>query len=68
VKQQFALFAAAAFLLNTVNQEQLEGIPGIRPTLATCSIGARPFESTDDLHQVNRIGQTRCKKTSVFSN
>lgn len=55
--------AGAPVDLNSANQEQLEALPGIGPTLATAILAERErrggFRSVDDLRSVRGIGDAR---------
>jgi competence protein ComEA len=45
--------------INTASKEELEGLPGIGPSIADNIIAARPFKSVKDLKDVNGIGEQR---------
>lgn len=45
--------------INTAGSEELQGLPGIGPALATAIIAARPFAGVDDLMRVPGIGPKR---------
>jgi competence protein ComEA len=48
--------------LNTANQAQIEGLPGVGPKMAERILQARPFSSLKDLDAVKGIGPSMLKK------
>jgi competence ComEA-like helix-hairpin-helix protein len=45
--------------INTATDEELKTIPGVGPVVAARIIAARPFQSADDLKEVNGIGDKK---------
>jgi competence ComEA-like helix-hairpin-helix protein len=45
--------------INTATDEELKAIPGVGPVMADRIIAARPFQSADDLKNVNGIGDKK---------
>ncbi len=52
--------------LNTATSEQLLGIKGVGPVLASRIIAARPYKSADDLRHVKGIGEKKFAQIRPF--